>query len=131
MAYFAEIDGNNIVLRVVVIDDAEEADEENFCANLFKTQAPTYWKQTSYNTQGGVHHDPVTHQPDSGVALRKNYASPGHTYDSGRDAFIAPKDRESFIFDEDKCEWMPPIAYPDDGLWYYWDEPTVSWKLPE
>ena len=131
MAHFAELDENNVVLRVVVIDNSEEADGENFCTNLFKTQAPNYWKQTSYNTLGGVHYNPDTHQPDGGVAFRKNYAGAGYTYDAARDAFIAPKDRASFIFDEDKCEWVAPLPYPDDGLWYYWDAPTVSWKLPE
>ena len=70
MAHFAELDENNIVLRVIVVSDEDAIDGEVFCNNLLGGS----WKQTSYNTRGGVHYDPETQKPDDGVAFRKNYA---------------------------------------------------------
>ena len=90
MSHFAEIDNNNIVLRVIVaeqdvIDTGIVGNKEN-------------WIQTSYNTFRGVHLNNET-------PLRKNYASPGHTYDKTRDAFIRPKPFDSWLFNEDTCDW--------------------------
>ena len=62
-----------------------------------------------------------------GTPLRKNRASPGMTYDSSKDAFIAPKNYASWVFDEDSCRWVPPVARPDEENSYTWDEDTVSW----
>lgn len=88
MAHFAELDGNNTVVRVVVIDDAKEADGENFCMNLFGTQSPNSWKQTSYNTRDGVHYTPNSNVPDGGVAFRKNFAFIGCVYDPISQEFL-------------------------------------------
>lgn len=85
MAHFAEIDSSNIVLRVVVIDDAHEADGENWCANFFNGGI---WKQTSYNGN-----------------MRKNYAGIGYTYDSTRDAFIPPQPEGNYQLNETTCLW--------------------------
>ena len=73
MAHFAELDENNIVLRVIVVSDDDAVDGEVFCNNLLGGR----WKQTSYNTRGGVHYDPDIGTPDGGVAFRKNYAGKG------------------------------------------------------
>jgi hypothetical protein len=101
------------------------------------------WIQTSYNTRGGVHYAPNSGEPDGGVALRKNYAGKGYTYDESRDAFIAPKPYPSWILDNDTCVWNPPTPEPEDsvrftpieerkfddpGKKYYWDEPSTSWQ---
>jgi len=88
---------------------------------------PNDWIQTSYNTRGGVHYAPNSHEPDGGVALRKNYAGKGYIYDKTRDAFIAPKPFSSWVLNEDTCQWNPPTPYPDDGKRYEWDEDTTSW----
>ena len=88
---------------------------------------PNDWIQTSYNTRGGVHYAPNSNEPDGGVALRKNYAGKGYTYDESRDAFIPPKNYPSWILDEDTCLWNAPTPYPDDGKRYEWDEETTSW----
>ena len=124
MSYFAEIDENNIVLKVIAIS------QENI--NTGKWGNPDNWVQTSYNTRGGVHYAPNSHEPDGGVALRKNYAGKGYTYDPTRDAFIAPKNYPSWVLDNDTCQWNAPTPYPDDrlpyGKTYVWDEDTTSWS---
>ena len=123
MSHFAEIDNDNIVQRVIVaeqdfIDSGAVGDANN-------------WVQTSYNTRGGVHYAPNSNEPDGGVALRKNYAGIGDTYDESRDAFILPKPYPSWILDEDTCWWEAPVPYPDDGKRYKWNEDGQSWDLDE
>ena len=83
MSHFAKINNDGIVQRVIVAD-------QDFIDSGVVGDAIN-WVQTSYNTRGGVHYAPNSHEPDGGVALRKNYAGKGYTYDSDKDAFIAPK----------------------------------------
>jgi hypothetical protein len=120
MSHFAEINNNRIVQRVIVAD-------QDFI-DSGAVGDPNNWVQTSYNTRGGVHYAPNSHEPDGGVALRKNYAGIGYTYDESRDAFIAPKNYPSWILDNDTCRWNAPTPYPDDGKNYSWNEDTTSWK---
>ena len=127
MAHFAELDENNIVLRVIVVSDEDAVDGEVFCNNLLGGS----WKQTSYNTRGGVHYTPNTQTPDGGVALRKNFSGIGFTYDLGRDAFIPPKPYDSWILDETTCKWEPPVPYPNDGTIYEWNEETQAWDISD
>lgn len=114
MAHFAEIGLNNTVLQVIVVHNNELLDENGqeseakgieFCRNLFGGT----WLQTSYNG-----------------TFRKNFAGVGYTYDSQRDAFIAPKPYPSWILVEETCQWTAPVAMPTDGL-YTWNEETTSW----
>ena len=77
-------------------------------------------KRTSYNTHGGVHNN-------GGTAYRKNYAGIGYTYDTARDAFIAPKPFASWVLDEATCRWVAPVAMPSEGGPWRWDEDTESW----
>jgi len=110
MAYFAELDENNLVIRIVAIANSDCVDENGFeseqfgvarCLELFKSGT---WKQTSFNTQAGVHLNGKNQ-------FRKNYAAVGYVYDSVRDAFIPPRpdfDREDWYIDEDKCIWRSP-----------------------
>tara|TARA_B100000524_G_scaffold296768_1_gene171242 strand:- start:112 stop:474 length:363 start_codon:yes stop_codon:yes gene_type:complete len=117
MAHFAELDSNNVVLRVIVVSNDNEADGENWCKNLFGGD----WKQTSYNNN-----------------IRKNYAAIGYTYDAAKDAFIPPQPFVSWTLDETTCQWKAPVDYPSDGKVYKWEEgltwqagemkPTGSWK---
>ena len=120
MAHFAEIDENGVVLRVLVVDNAQENDGQNFLANTLGLGGT--WVKTSYNTKGGVH-------SSSGTPFRKNYAGIGYTYDSVRDAFISPKPYASWTLNEDSCLWEAPVAYPTDGAMYTWNEETTSWDL--
>lgn len=108
MAHFAELDQNNIVLRVIVVDDEWEGDGENWCNALLGGR----WKQTSYN-----------------ATIRKNYAGVGFFYNSLLDAFVPPQPYPSWLLDQEICQWIAPVPYPDDGLQYVWDEETLSWVL--
>jgi hypothetical protein len=120
MAHFAEIDENGVVLRVLVVDNAQENDGQNFLANTLGLGGT--WVKTSYNTVGGVH-------ISGGTPFRKNYAGVGYTYDSSRDAFIAPKPFASWVLNEESCVYEAPVAYPTDGEMYTWNEETTSWDL--
>lgn len=115
MAHFAKLDENNIVLEVnVVNNDALDASNEEASGIAFLTEwsgGHSNWKQTSYNG-----------------TFRKNYCGAGFTYDSVRDAFIPPKPFDSWVLNEDTCNWDAPIPYPTDGIMYMWDEETTDWK---
>ena len=120
MSHFAKIDKDGIVQRVIVIEQ-DILDSGNW-------GDPNNWIQTSYNTRGGVHYAPNSNNADGGVALRKNYAGIGYKYDAERDAFIAPQPFPSWTLNEDTCLWEAPVAKPDDGKTYEWNEETTSWE---
>jgi hypothetical protein len=111
MAHFAKV-VDDIVTQVIV------AEPEFF--DTFVDETPGEWIQTSYNTIGGQH-------VNGGTPLRKNYASIGGTYDSTRDAFISPKPYPSWVLNEDSCLWESPVAYPDNGERYEWNEENETW----
>jgi len=122
MAHFAKLDENNIVIFVTVgrqEDDGKEAE--------LSARTGDVYKQTSYNTLGGVHYTDGVPSADQSKAFRKNYAGLGYTYDAGRDAFIPPKPYNSWVLNEDTCLWEAPVAMPDDDNRYVWDEDTTSW----
>ena len=121
MSHFAEINNDNIVQRVIVV-------EQDFI-DSGKFGDPDNWVQTSYNTRGGVHYAPNSNEPDGGIALRKNYAGVGSTYDKTRDAFIPLQPYPSWVLNDDTCLWNPPIPYPEDGKLYIWNEENVTWDL--
>ena len=120
MAHYAFLNMQNIVTEVIVGKD--------------ETDGPTNWeihygnfreqvcKRTSYNTSGGVH-------KNGGVPFRKNYAGIGYSYDETRDAFIPPKPFDSWILNETSCLWEAPVAYPEDGQRYNWNEELGTWDL--
>lgn len=107
MSHFAEIDENNIVLRVLVGDN----DYPNEGYDWFVENLGGNWVQTSYN-----------------ATIRKNFAATGFTYDSERDAFVPPQPFESWLLNEDTCQWEAPIAYPTDDKLYQWDEESQTWS---
>ena len=115
MAHYCILDENNIVTQVFV--GKNEGDDGKTGAEWEEYYGA---KQTSYNTQGGVH-------LLGGTPFRKNYAGIGYKYDEERDAFISPKPYDSWVLNEDSCLWEPPVAYPIDGKQYTWDEATMSW----
>jgi len=115
MTRFAKVE-NDIVTQVIV------AEQDVIDSGMFGTG----WVQTSLHTKGGVHYGD-DNQPDGGIALRKNYACIGHTYDSIRDAFISPQPFPSWTLDEDTCLWTAPTPMPTDGKMYIWNEPTLAW----
>jgi len=112
MAHFAEIDGSNIVTRVIVIDDEHEADGENWCHNFLGGT----WKKTSFNTKFNVH-------ALGGTPFRKNYAGVGSTYDATRDAFYPASPFASWVLNDTTCKWECPIDLPaDTSKAWHWDE---------
>ena len=115
MSHFAKVEDGIVTQVIVAEQDYIDAMEGQ-------------WVQTSYNTRGGKHCAPNSNEEDGGVALRKNYAGPGHTYDETRDAFYSPQPYPSWTLNETTCIWEAPTAYPDDGKDYNWDEDTTSWK---
>lgn len=128
MAHFAKLDENNIVTFVTVgrqEDDGREAE--------LSARTGDVYKQTSYNTRGGVHYTDGVPSEDQTKAFRKNYAGLGYTYDAGRDAFIPPKPFASWVLNETTCLWDAPVAMPEDAgtgeppKRYTWDEETTSW----
>jgi len=123
MAHFAKLNENNLVTQVITVDNSDTLDDlgvesevvgTQFCTNLLGGT----WIQTSYNGN-----------------TRKNYAGNGYTYDTTRDAFIAPQPYPSWTLVEDTCLWEAPVAKPaqvldaegqPDGK-YNWDEETLAW----
>lgn len=116
MANFAELDENNVVLRVIVVGDADTCDEngvekEHIGASFCEKILGGRWKQTS------VHGN-----------IRKRYAGIGYTYNEELDAFIAPKIYPTWILDNETADWIPPIPMPvEEGKVFLWDESTQSW----
>ena len=115
MAHFAELDENNVVLRVIVVHNNDcldangnesEAVGAGFCSKLFGGN----WKQTSYNGN-----------------IRKNYAGIGYTYRADIDAFVSPQPYPSWALNLDTAKWESPVPMPNDGAVYGWDESTQSW----
>ena len=97
MSHWAEIDENNIVLRVLVGDNNDPAGDEGY-SWLINNLGGT-WIKTSYNAK-----------------IRKNYAGVGYTYDELRDAFIAPEPKNHIGFDEDTCQWIMPEIVKNETL---------------
>jgi hypothetical protein len=137
MASFAKIGLNNKVIEVLSVHnnellDANGIEQENIGIDfLTKLTGWAIWKQTSYNTIGGVHNN-------GGTPLRKNHAGIGYTYDEDRDAFIPKKPYNSWILNEETCLWEAPVARPeltqeqiDNESYYSWNEETTTWNLNE
>jgi len=124
MAHFAKINENGLVTDVVVVNDSEAPTEQAGVDFLTKLTGWAIWKQTSYNTIGGQH-------ILGGTPFRKNHAGIGYTYDEDKDAFIPPKPFNSWTLNETTCQWEAPVAYPDDGQIYNWNEETQQWDLDE
>jgi len=131
MANFAKIGLNGKVIGVLSVTneslyDSNGVEQESIGIDfLTKLTGWAIWKQTSYNTNGGVH-------SSGGTPLRKNFASVGMTYDEDRDAFIPKKPYNSWILNEQTCKWESPIPIPSDASIdkrYQWNEQIQNWEL--
>jgi hypothetical protein len=114
MAHFAKIE-NNVVTQVIVVDnkdcaDASGVEKEYIGAAFCERLLGGTWKQTSYNG-----------------SIRKNYAGVGYTYNADIDAFVPPKPYASWLLNETTAQWDAPVAMPNDGNRYTWDEATLAW----
>jgi len=128
MASFSKLNSQNIVIKVEsvvndILQDSNGIEQESigiqFLKNLYKEEN-SIWKQTSYNTRGGVHEL-------GGTPFRKNFAGIGDTYDETRDAFISPKPYPSWTLNETTCLWEAPVIKPEDKQMYIWNEENQSW----
>lgn len=117
MAHFAELDENNVVLRVIVVGNKDTSDASGvekeyigkaFCERLYGGN----WVQTSYNGN-----------------IRKNYAGIGYSYNADIDAFVPPKPHASWVLNNDTAQWEAPTPMPEDGQIYSWNEETTSWDV--
>ena len=135
MAYFSKIGLNSKVIEVLSVDNSVLLDangnesEKNGIDFLNILTGWAIWKQTSYNTRGGIH-------KLGGTPFRKNYGGVGYTYDEDRDAFIPPKPYNSWVLNEETCRWEAPIARPeltqeqiDNNNYYVWNETNTTWDL--
>ena len=143
MAHFAELNENNVVIKVHCLHDAMAPTEvvgQDYLRKIHKNDHR--YIQTSYNTLGGkyyINDGPRELAFDQSKAFRKNYAGRGFTWDDARDAFIPIKPWPSWILDEDTCFWKPPIAHPGgesgregltkDSEYYAWNEDTGNWVV--
>jgi len=109
MAHYAFLDENNVVTEVIVGKDENE---------LIDGLTPQQWYgnfrgqvcvRTSYNNN-----------------IRKQYAGIGFTYDADADEFVAPQPFPSWTLDSNN-DWQPPVAKPNNGNYYYWNEETLTW----
>jgi len=119
MAHFAQLDENNVVTQVIVVHNNECLDADGnesesvgvaFCQSLFGGN----WKQTSYNSN-----------------IRKNYAGIGYAYHADIDAFVPPKPYASWVLNSSTAQWEAPVAMPNDGERYTWDEAAQAWVQVE
>ena len=122
MSHFAKLDENNLVTFVTVGRQEDDGLEEELIA-----RTGDVYRQTSYNTYGGVHYTDGVPSADQSKALRFNYAGIGYSYDPEREGFIPPKPYDSWELDEATCLWQAPIEYPADGGAYTWDEESGDW----
>lgn len=116
MAHFAQLDANNVVLQVVVVANKDTADvtgveKEYIGAAFLERLLGGTWKQTSYNGN-----------------MRKRFASIGFTYNEELDAFVPPKPHASWVLNNTTANWEAPIAKPDDGKKYIWNESNLNWE---
>ena len=111
MAHFAKINENNIVIEVVVVPDSEEHRGNEYLNSLGLSGT---WIQTSITGR-----------------IRGAFAEVGARYIPEVDKFmpLAPANYKSFIFDETKWKWVPPIDIPTDADWAVGFSETPELKL--
>lgn len=117
MKYWAKIIDNKVVDTIIAEDDFMDS---------FTDTTPGEWIEFCNNTWAGVHHDD-NGKPDGGIPFRKNRASVGHTYDPDRDAFIPQKPYDSWVLNNETCQWNPPKLTPNPNINFRWDESITDW----
>lgn len=123
MAHYAFINDNNIVTQVIVGRDEDDRPEGIDSWEVYYGERHGQrCLRTSYNTRAGEH-------TEGGTAFRGNYAGIGYTYNEDLDAFIAPQPYASWILNEATFSWEAPVAYPEDGEAYMWNENQGNWEL--
>lgn len=114
MAHFAEINSDNIVVRVLVVPDEEEQRGEEFLS--IDLGLGGRWTQTSYNG-----------------TIRKMFAGVGYSYNQELDIFLPPKPFDSWVLNETKGEWESLIPRPEEveGMVFMWNEINKEWVISQ
>ena len=115
MAHFAEINSDNVVLKVLVVRNedilnSDSNEDESIGIAFLQGLFGGNWVQTSYNS-----------------TFRNEYASTGSTYDSVNNVFISEKPFPDFILNEN-YKWVAPTSPPDDGNHYFWSGDLSDWE---
>ena len=124
MSHYAQLDENNMIVFVIAAKSDHKEDE-------FTESTGDVWKQTSYNTRGGVHYTDGVPSADQSKALRGTYAGIGFHYDEDLDIFYPPQPYASWTLNAQTASWEPPVEYPEDENQYVWNEEATSWDLVE
>jgi len=143
MAYFAQVNENNIVTNVIRVEnsvievDGQKSEEKGieFCKSLYGQD--TNWVQTSYGSRNGIYYnvDAITGVMtvgDQSKLLRKTCAENGYTYDPINDWFMPPQPYPSWTFNYETWRWDPPVARVTnlaENEHAYWNEQTQSWDI--
>jgi len=135
MASFAELNNDNLVLRVLsvhnneLLDDGNESEEKGIAFLKKIYGSDTIWKQTSYNTRHNVYYEvnSVTPHSDQSKVFRRTHATEGGSYNPARDAFADPQPYPSWILDQNTGNWVPPVAYPVGESGKTWSEDEGDW----
>ena len=126
MSHFAKLDENNLVTFVTVGRQEDDGLEAELTA-----RTGDVYRQTSYNTRGGVHYTDGEPSEDQTKALRGTYAGIGFHYDEDLDIFYPPQPYASWTLNAQTASWEPPVEYPEDENQYVWNEEATSWDLVE
>jgi len=126
MTYFAKLNSDNLVTFVTAGRQEDDGLEEELNA-----RTGDVYRQTSYNTRGGVHYTDGEPSEDQSKALRGTYAGIGFHYDEDLDIFYPPQPYPSWTLNAQTASWEPPVEYPEDENQYVWNEETTSWDLVE
>ena len=110
MAHYAFLNAENVVTEVIAGINETELIEGLLPETWYGNFRGQVCKRTSYNGN-----------------MRFNYAGIGYTYDTVRDAFIAPQPFASWVLDEATCWWVAPVPVPSEGGPWRWNEATLSW----
>ena len=140
MAYFAKLSDQNKVLQVLAVDNSIVGEPEN--ESLGRAHLETIhgwpanmWKQCSYNTYNGKYFEQDENNErveaaDQSKALRGNYPGVGYIYDTANDKFYESQPHASWILNQTKWSWEPPVVCPDPTKPYEWNEDTQDWDGP-
>lgn len=124
MANWAEVDDNNIVLRVVFKEN--ELSNEGYDSLIEEFDGR--WIKTSYTSIAGCRTYAGGGDGETGGGFRKNFAQVGYFYDESLDAFIPPKPHASWTLNEETGHWHAPSEIPANNKPHWWDENNLVWQ---
>ena len=120
MAYYAFIDSDNVVVKVIAGVDETVTKDNNGTPIGGSSEA---WEQYYQNQLW--HQGLFCKRTSFNGNIRKQSATIGGTYDSVKDQFVASKPYASWTLDANN-DWQPPTPMPsEDGLW--WNEAELAW----